>query len=113
MIQLLLIFHGLENANPYVHIREFEEVVATFQSRADMLDTIKLRFLPFSLKNNANVWLYSLRPRSINSWDEMIQDFSKSISQPIRPITSRDKSQTLHKKRVKPYTKFGNIAKTF
>ncbi|KAL5578110.1 hypothetical protein UlMin_019809 [Ulmus minor] len=38
MIQLLPTFHGLENANPYVHIREFEEVVATFQNRANVLD---------------------------------------------------------------------------
>ena len=55
MIQLLPTFHGLENANPYVHIREFEEVVATFQSRANMLDIVKLRFFPFSLKDNAKV----------------------------------------------------------
>ncbi|KAL5556361.1 hypothetical protein UlMin_038597 [Ulmus minor] len=38
MTQLLPTFHGLENANPYVHIREFEEVVATFQNRANVLD---------------------------------------------------------------------------
>ncbi|KAL5555253.1 hypothetical protein UlMin_037489 [Ulmus minor] len=75
MIQLLPTFHGLENANPYVRIREFEEVVATFQNRANVLDIVKLRFFPFSLKDNAKVWLYSLRPRSIGSWDEMTQAF--------------------------------------
>ncbi|KAL5579072.1 hypothetical protein UlMin_011514 [Ulmus minor] len=75
IIQLLPTFHGLENANPYVHIREFEEVVATFQNRANVLDIIKLRFFPFSLKDNAKVWLYSLRPRSKGSWDEMTQNF--------------------------------------
>ncbi|KAJ0011342.1 hypothetical protein Pint_32927 [Pistacia integerrima] len=67
MIQLLPTFHGLENANPYVPNREFEEVVATFQNRADTIDTVKLRFFPFSVKDNAKVWLYSLRPRSIGS----------------------------------------------
>ncbi|KAL5564257.1 hypothetical protein UlMin_027421 [Ulmus minor] len=36
MIQLLPTIHGLENANPYVHIREFEEVVVTFQNRANV-----------------------------------------------------------------------------
>ena len=55
MIQLLPTFHGLENANPYVHIREFEEVVATFQNRANVLDIVKLRFFPFSLKDNVKV----------------------------------------------------------
>ena len=55
MIQLLLTFHGLDRENPYVHIREFEEVVATFQGRVDALNTVKLRFFPFSLKYNAKV----------------------------------------------------------
>ena len=75
MFQLLPIFHGLDKENPYVHIREFEEIVATFQSRPEALNTVKLRFFPFSLKDNAKVWLYSLRPRSISSWDEMTQAF--------------------------------------
>ncbi|KAL5569788.1 hypothetical protein UlMin_026363 [Ulmus minor] len=75
MIQLLPNFHGLENADPYVLIREFEEVVATIQNRANVLDIVKLRFFPFSLKDNAKIWLYSLRPRSIGSWDEMTQAF--------------------------------------
>ncbi|GKU88873.1 hypothetical protein SLEP1_g3087 [Rubroshorea leprosula] len=43
MIQLLPSFHGLENENPYVHVREFEEVVATFHSRADTIDTVRER----------------------------------------------------------------------
>ena len=55
MIQLLPTFYGLENANPYVHIREFEEVVATFQNRANVLDIVKLMFFSFSLKDNAKV----------------------------------------------------------
>ena len=33
MIQLLPTFHSLENENPYVHIREFEEVVVTFEAK--------------------------------------------------------------------------------
>ena len=53
MIQLLPTFHGLENENPYVHIREFEEVVATFHSRADSVNLVRLKFFPFSLKDKA------------------------------------------------------------
>ncbi|XP_060974612.1 uncharacterized protein LOC133039708 [Cannabis sativa] len=51
MIQLLPNFHGLENENPYVHIREFEDV------------------------DKAKSWLYSLRPRSIGTWEEMTSSF--------------------------------------
>ena len=75
MIQLLPTFHGLENENPYVHIREFEEVVATFHNRAEVADSVRLKFFPFSLKDKAKSWLYSLRPRSIGSWEEMTTAF--------------------------------------
>lgn len=37
MIQLLPTFHGIERENPYVHIMEFREVVATFQGRLKIL----------------------------------------------------------------------------
>ncbi|XP_024032811.1 uncharacterized protein LOC112095322 [Morus notabilis] len=75
MIALLPTFHGLENENPYVHIREFEEVVATFHSRAEATNTVKLNFFPFSLKDKAKSWLYSLRPKSIGTWEEMTTTF--------------------------------------
>ncbi|XP_060968333.1 uncharacterized protein LOC115720448 [Cannabis sativa] len=75
MIQLLPNFHGLENENPYVHIREFEDVVATFYNQANIADTVRLKFFPFSLKDKAKSWLYSLRPRSIGTWEEMTSSF--------------------------------------
>ncbi|XP_024027264.1 uncharacterized protein LOC112093315 [Morus notabilis] len=75
MIQLLPTFHGLESENPYVHIREFEEVVATFHNRAEDVDSVRLKFFPFSLKDKAKSWLYSLRPRFIRTWEEMKTTF--------------------------------------
>jgi hypothetical protein len=79
MIPLLPTFHGMDNENPYVHIREFEEVVATFHSQLRSIDIVKLKFFPFSLKDKAKSWLYSLRPRSIASWGEMTHVFFKKI----------------------------------
>ncbi|XP_024027996.1 uncharacterized protein LOC112093551 [Morus notabilis] len=75
MIALLPTFHGLENENPYVHIQEFEELVATFHSHAEAANTIRLKFFPFSLKDKAKNWLYSLRPKSIGTWEEMATTF--------------------------------------
>ena len=40
MIPLLPTFHGMDNENPYVHIREFEEVVATFHSQLGSIDAL-------------------------------------------------------------------------
>ena len=53
MIQLLPTYHGLESNNSYIHIREFEEVVATFHNQADAVDSVCLKFFPFSLKDKA------------------------------------------------------------
>ena len=99
MFQLLPIFHGLNKENPYVHIREFEEIVVTFQSRPEALNTVKLRFFSFSLKDNTKVWLYSLRLRSIGSWDEMTQAFfqkyfpahkTNNLKKQIQNFTQKD-----------------------
>ena len=71
-------FRGLENENPYVHVRVFEEVIDNFYAQ-DVIQIVKLRFFPFSLKNKAKGWLYTLKPRSIRSWGEMTQEFYKKF----------------------------------
>ena len=53
MIPLLSIFHGIENENPYVHIRKFEEVVATFHNQLEAMDIIRLIFSPFFLERES------------------------------------------------------------
>jgi len=45
-------------------------------------DAIRLRFIPFSLKDLAKKWLYSLAAGSIISWDDFIKVFLKK-SYPI------------------------------
>ncbi|KAF8397840.1 hypothetical protein HHK36_016765 [Tetracentron sinense] len=49
MIQLLPTFHGLDNENLYVHIIEFEEVVATFHNQSGIIDAARLNFFLHSL----------------------------------------------------------------
>jgi len=64
IIQLLPFFHGLDLENPYLRLREFEEVCNTYND---------LKLFPFSLKDKAKTWLQNLRPGSIRAWDEMQQ----------------------------------------
>ena len=66
LMPLLPTFHGMENENPYTHIREFEEVCTTFQGVTDM-DLLKLKAFQLTLKDNAKIWLNSLRPRTIRN----------------------------------------------
>uniref|UniRef100_A0A2N9IAN8 Retrotransposon gag domain-containing protein n=1 Tax=Fagus sylvatica TaxID=28930 RepID=A0A2N9IAN8_FAGSY len=81
LMAILPDFRGLENENPYVHVRAFEEVIGSFYAQ-NMIETAKLRFFPFSLKDKAKGWLYTLKPRSIGSWGEMTQEFYKKFFPP-------------------------------
>ena len=42
-------------------------------------DAIKLRFVPFALKDLAKKWLYSLEAGSISSWDNFAKAFLKKF----------------------------------
>jgi len=77
MIQLLPTFHGMDSENPYIHIKDFEEVCNTFIDGTCTEETIRLKLFPFSLKDKAKLWLNSLRPRSIGTWREMQAEFLK------------------------------------
>ena len=46
LVPLLLTFHGMENENPYTHIRDFEEVCITFKEGATNMNLLKLKAFP-------------------------------------------------------------------
>ena len=69
IIQLLHTFHGFEYENPYLHLREFEEVCNTCTNQNWSMNIIRLKFFPFSLKDKAKTWLQNLRSGSIRAWD--------------------------------------------
>ena len=71
IIQLLPTFHDFESENPYLHLREFEEVCNTCTDQNCSMNIIRLKFFPFSLKDKAKTWPQNLRSESIRTWDEM------------------------------------------
>ena len=71
LVPLLPTFHGMENENPYTHIRDFEEVCITFKDGTIDMDLLKLKPFPLTLKYKDKIWLNSLRPRTIRSWAEL------------------------------------------
>ena len=79
LVPLLPTFHGMENENPYTHIRDFEEVCITFNEGTIDMDLLKLKAFPLTLKNKAKIWLNSLRPRTIRSWAELQAEFLKKF----------------------------------
>ena len=62
LVPLLPQFHGMENENPYTHIKDFEEVCHTFQEETTSIDLMRLKLFLFTLNEKTKVWLNSLRP---------------------------------------------------
>ena len=67
LVPLFPTFHGMENENPYTHIRDFKEVCITFKEGTIDMDLLKLKAFTLTLKDKAKIWINSLRPRTIRS----------------------------------------------
>ena len=72
-------FSGLESEDAYMFINEFEEVCAMMKIRQLSEDGVKLRFIPFALRDNTKKWLYSLTTNSITTWAEFVVVFLKKV----------------------------------
>ena len=81
LVPLLPTIHGMENENPYTHIRDFEEVCTTFKEGATDMELLKLKAFLLTLKDKAKIWLNSLRPRTIRNWAELQAKFLEEILQ--------------------------------
>ena len=79
LVPLLPTYHGMENENPYTHLRDFEEVCTTFKEGMMDKDLLKLKAFPLTLKDKAKIWLNSLRPRTIRNWAELQAEFLKKF----------------------------------
>ena len=79
LVPLLPTYHGMENENPYTHLRDFEEVCTTFKEGMMDMDLLKLKASPLTLKDKAKIWLNSLRPRTIRNWAELQAEFLKKF----------------------------------
>ena len=75
LVPLFPTFHGMENENPYTHIREFEEVCTTLKEGAIDMDLLNMKAFLLTLKDKAKIWLNSLRPRTIWNWAELQAEF--------------------------------------
>jgi hypothetical protein len=96
-------FHGLDLENPYLHLREFEEVCNTYNDSNCSMNTIRLKLFPFSLKDKAKTWLQNLRPGSIRAWDEMQQQFLKKFFSSHRTNSFKRQITTFTQKPVKTF----------
>ncbi|KAK3198688.1 hypothetical protein Dsin_022103 [Dipteronia sinensis] len=65
--------------DPHIHIKEFFAVCTTITNRGENDEEIHLRLFPFSLKDKAKEWLYSLPSGSITSWVDLTAKFLSKL----------------------------------
>ena len=74
ILGLLPIFHGLPSEDPYRHVDEFSRVCEFNQFHNVPSETAKMRFFPFTLKERAKEWFFTLG-REFASWRDMEDAF--------------------------------------
>ncbi|GJX04208.1 reverse transcriptase domain-containing protein [Tanacetum coccineum] len=66
-------FFGFEKEDPHAHIRYFNKITSTLKYKDVPETSIKLMLFPFSIDGLAWIWLEKEPPRSILTWDDLIQ----------------------------------------
>nr|GEW67982.1 reverse transcriptase domain-containing protein [Tanacetum cinerariifolium] len=61
--------------DPHNHLRFFNKVTSTFRHPEVPNTTIKLLLFPFSLEDEARIWLDKEPPRSILTWEDLVSKF--------------------------------------
>nr|GEX53964.1 reverse transcriptase domain-containing protein [Tanacetum cinerariifolium]GEX55062.1 reverse transcriptase domain-containing protein [Tanacetum cinerariifolium] len=77
-------FHGRENDNPHTHISNFKRMTATLKYRDVSNDAIKLMVLPYSLEDRARIWYEKEPPKSILTWDDLVNKFVNQFFPPSK-----------------------------
>jgi len=70
---------GTLTKDPYQHIRDFFDLCKTQNVHGLNAEGTRLILFPFSLKDNAKLWLNSLAAGSIHNWEELTTKFLKKF----------------------------------
>ena len=73
-------FRGLENEDPYDHVRTFKKVCEFVKSPNVPIDLVCLRLFPFSLHDRVKAGLHNMRPASVTSWEMLQNKFYHNFS---------------------------------
>ena len=77
-----IMFHGLPNENPNMHLTNFIKVCDTVKYNGVTEEALRLRLFPLSLGDRVKHWLTSQPPDSITSWNDLVQKFLINFFQP-------------------------------
>ncbi|CAN6587016.1 unnamed protein product [Malus baccata var. baccata] len=71
MLEILPTFRGMPNEDANLHIAKFIVGCKNILIRGFSAETIKLRLFPFTLKDKAETWLFTLPANSITTWQQL------------------------------------------
>nr|GEY29877.1 reverse transcriptase domain-containing protein [Tanacetum cinerariifolium] len=69
-------FDGGIQSDPYRHVADFLEISSLFQYGENQEETVMLRTFPFSLSEEAKIWMNELDEGTITSWNKLREDFT-------------------------------------
>ncbi|KAL5576436.1 hypothetical protein UlMin_018135 [Ulmus minor] len=90
MLQTVGQFSGLPHEDPHLHLKQFLEVASNFKIPRISDDAFRLRLFPYSLKDRAKVWLNSLEPNSVTSWNGLAEKFLTKYFPPTKNVRMRN-----------------------
>ncbi|KAL4311762.1 hypothetical protein GQ457_01G020930 [Hibiscus cannabinus] len=68
-------FGGLTHEDARQHLRSFIEVCDSFRHQGVHEDILRLKLFPYSLRDKARAWFNSIPSGSVESWDDLCQNF--------------------------------------
>ena len=77
-------FYGFERDDPQDHIRWFNKITSTIKCKNVPEEAIKLLLFPFSIEGAARIWLDKQPPKSIKSWEDLVQKFVNEFFPPSK-----------------------------
>ena len=83
-------FAGLAHEDPHQHITVFLGICKTIKINGVSDDAIRLRLFPFSLRDRAWSWLYSMPPNSITTWEQLSKAFLTKYFPPSKTANLRN-----------------------
>ena len=81
-------FTGLEYA--FFFLREFEEVCSMKHFPNIAIDIVRMKLIPFVLKDSAKCWMYGFAVNSVTSWNDFVRLFLRKYFPNAKTVKLRN-----------------------